>query len=349
MTVWIDTKYINTISSRLQLFKRKSENLWNFRCPFCGDSQKKKHKCRGYLYTKNGTVSYSCHNCGVGLSLANFFKRLDMSIFKDYQMEMFINGNDKQSTNPCPAPNSKMLSVKTNTKSRLSVKSKVSGLPTIYSLALEHPAREYLSYRGIVGSNQLKNLYLAEDYKEYADTHFKKYTNIIPEMRIVIPFKKRDGTIFAVQGRLVIPNNNSLRYITLKECDDVKVYGLNDLDYSRTVHICEGAFDSMFVDNCIAMGGADIDGIRDILPDIKSENLVFIFDNEPRNAEIVKRMDKIISKGFSIVIWPNTFIYNDINESIVDGLTEDDVNAIINTNTYSSMQAKIKISEWRRL
>ena len=62
MPSYIDTKYINLVSSRLSLFKRKNHGLYNFRCPFCGDSQKSKTKARGYLYQKKTDLFYRCHN-----------------------------------------------------------------------------------------------------------------------------------------------------------------------------------------------------------------------------------------------------------------------------------------------
>ena len=33
-----DVKYIGLVSSRFQKFKRVKNNLYNFRCPLCGDS-----------------------------------------------------------------------------------------------------------------------------------------------------------------------------------------------------------------------------------------------------------------------------------------------------------------------
>jgi hypothetical protein len=47
---FVDVKYINLISARFQKFKKIKNNLYNFRCPICGDSQKNKSKARGYLY-----------------------------------------------------------------------------------------------------------------------------------------------------------------------------------------------------------------------------------------------------------------------------------------------------------
>ena len=350
MTIWLDTKYINEISSQLLLFKKKNGNLWTFRCPFCGDSQKNKRKTRGYLYTKNHTISYRCHNCGIGKSLSNFFKELDHPLFKRYQMEMFMNGNDRQSANPCPKMSESQLKAdtKTSTKSRLGT-SKLIGIESVASLPDEHPARVYLHDRCIVDADILKDLYYTPNFRTYTTKHYPHYANVGTEHRIIIPFRSQDNKVLAVQGRLIDSTPGALRYITLKDTDVIKVYGLDKVDTCEHVRVCEGAFDSFFVDNCIAMGGADIDGINEVLPTVDNSKLIFIFDNEPRNVEIVKRMEKIIKRGFSIVIWPSTFIYNDINDSIIKGWTKDDVNAIINSNTYNGMNAKIKMSEWKRI
>ena len=71
----IDSKYIGLISSRLQKFKRVKSNLYNFRCPICGDSQKHKNKARGYFYQIKTNTNFKCHNCGASLSFNNFLKQ----------------------------------------------------------------------------------------------------------------------------------------------------------------------------------------------------------------------------------------------------------------------------------
>ena len=68
----VDSKYIGLVSSRLQKFKRVKADLYNFRCPICGDSQKHKNKARGYFYQVKMNTNYKCHNCGASLSFNNF-------------------------------------------------------------------------------------------------------------------------------------------------------------------------------------------------------------------------------------------------------------------------------------
>ena len=89
----IDSKYINLVSSRLQRFKRVKADLYNFRCPICGDSQKNKSKTRGYLYAIKANVNYKCHNCGASMSLNNFIKQIDPVIAKQYAFEKFKDGH----------------------------------------------------------------------------------------------------------------------------------------------------------------------------------------------------------------------------------------------------------------
>ena len=88
----IDSKYIGLVSSRLQKFKRVKADLFNFRCPICGDSKKHKNKARGYLYQVKTNTNFKCHNCGASLSFNNFLKQIDTSLHKQYVMEKFKEG-----------------------------------------------------------------------------------------------------------------------------------------------------------------------------------------------------------------------------------------------------------------
>ena len=89
---YIDTRFINLVSSRLQKFKKVKPDLYNFRCPVCGDSKKHKNKARGYLYAVKNNTNFKCHNCGASLSFNNFLKQIDTSLHKQYVMEKFKEG-----------------------------------------------------------------------------------------------------------------------------------------------------------------------------------------------------------------------------------------------------------------
>ena len=100
MQSYIDVKYVNIISPYLQQFKKKGDFLWNFRCPYCGDSQKSRTKARGFIYRKKNDLFYKCHNCGVGTTLGNLIEHLDSKTHKDYIMERYKKG--VKTNNPEP-------------------------------------------------------------------------------------------------------------------------------------------------------------------------------------------------------------------------------------------------------
>ena len=102
MSVWIDRKYLGMVSSRLERFKERRTDLYNFRCPYCGDSQKKKTKARGYVYRKGNDLFFKCHNCGFGTTLARFLKHLDGTLFDQYCFERWKSGDDGNANYPKP-------------------------------------------------------------------------------------------------------------------------------------------------------------------------------------------------------------------------------------------------------
>ena len=98
----------------------------------------------------------------------------------------------------------------------------------------------------------------------------------------------------------------------------------------------------MFINNCLAAGGADLT-LR-----VPSEQVTYIFDNEPRNKEIIKRMQKVIDDGYNVVIWPNDLQLKDVNDLIISGLTKSEVANIISTNTYSKLSALTQLNNYKK-
>ena len=86
---YIDQKYLLLVSSQLKLFKKKNDGLYNFRCPYCGDSKKSQTKARGFMFRKENSMIYKCHNCGVGASFKNFLKQVDSKIYNEYILERY--------------------------------------------------------------------------------------------------------------------------------------------------------------------------------------------------------------------------------------------------------------------
>ena len=320
---FVDVKYINLISSRFQKFKRVKNNLYNFRCPICGDSQTNKNKARGYLYQIKNNTNYKCHNCGVNVSFNNFLKQIDTQIHKQYIFEKFKEGNTGKNFTT-QAPVLKFEAPKFKPK---------LDLPK----ASENPvAKAYLENRKL----NPDNYYYTEKFKEWTNSLRPTFDNVSKdESRIIIPLFHQN-ILIGFQGRALGPSK--VKYITIMLTDDApKIYGLDKVEKNKNVYITEGPFDSTFISNSIALCGSDGDvdkwGIS---------NPVWIYDNEPRNREILSRISRVIEMGQKVVIWPSTIKEKDINDMVLSGL---DVQSVIESNTYSGLEAKLKFTTWKKI
>ena len=331
---YIDMKYVNLLSPKLQRFKTKKIGLYNFACPYCGDS-KKKNKTRGYLYQQKSDLNFKCHNCGMTRSFTYFLKDVDPYLYDQYIMERYKEGlTGKGTVAPDPEFNFEKPIFKKNI---------FSGLSKISSLNNGHPARQYLENRKIP-EKYFDKLYYADDFSAWVKEHNTEYTSTKTDQRIIIPFISTSGEIYGYQGRS-LDKNAKLRYITtILDKSHPKIYGLDSvkIDGGRFVFVTEGPFDSMFLPNCIAMAGSD--GLPEGL--IPKNQVVMVFDNEPRNKQIVDKINKYIDKSYKVVIWPNNVSQKDVNDMVLAGL---DIHQIIRDNIFSSLEAKLKFNEWKKV
>ena len=319
-----DDKYINLLSSRLEKFKKIKINLYNFRCPLCGDSQKNKNKTRAYLYSVKNNTNFKCHNCGASLSFNNFLKQLDPTLYKQFSLEKFKQGF---------AGNNFVVE-----EPKFDFKKPIFRKKIDLPKASENEiSKKYLESR-LLDSNQF---YFAEKFKQWTNTQ-KQTFDIIrkDESRIIIPLYDFEGSLIGFQGRALGFSN--VKYITVMLNEDSpKIYGLNNLNLNEEVYVTEGPFDSTFVENSIALCGADGDlkslGIRDY---------VWIYDNEPRNIDIVRRIEKCINNGEKVIIWPSTIKQKDINDMVISGHS---IMNVLKLNTYKGLEAKVKFIEWKRV
>jgi hypothetical protein len=323
---FIDAKYINLISPRLSKFSKKKNGLYNFRCPYCGDSSRNKNKARGYIYKFKSDHNFKCHNCGTSRTFTYFLKDLDETIYKEYLLERYKEGLTGKAT---VTPDPEFKFEKPNFSKPL------FDLPSISKLNTTHPAREYLLKRKIP-EEFFSQLYFVENFNDWAGI-----LNSNTESRIIIPLLSKQKKLFGYQARSLEPNSK-LRYLTsIFDKRYPKLFGLDRVKHNKRIFITEGPFDSMFIDNSLAMCGADVTLDKDIYPD-----RVFVFDNEPRNYEIVKRYEKMIDSGELVVIWPETIKQKDVNDMVLSNL---DVNKVIQCNIYGGLEAKIKLYQWKKV
>ena len=327
----IDVIYANLVSSRLEKFKQVRSGVYTFRCPYCGDSEKYRNKTRGYFFAKKSGLVFKCHNCGVGRSFANFLKDNANDLHDEYVMERYKQGLTGKGRN--------VADPKFDFKKPNFVKSQTD-LPTVESLNSDHPAKGYLLGRGIPES-KFSDLYYAENFCQWTNNQKPTFKNVKKDHpRIIIPFIDTDGKWFGYQGRS-LDFNDKMRYINIMLDEDrPKIYGLNKINPDTTVYITEGPFDSLFVENGVAMCGADVD--------VSNYNwdVVFIFDNEPRNKQICDRISKTIDCGDKVVIWPTNLKQKDLNDMVLAG---HDIRNLVESSIYQGLEAKVKFTEWKRV
>jgi len=329
---YVDLKYINAVSPRLEKFTKKKDYLYNFRCPYCGDSKKNKNRARGFFFRVKADMVFKCHNCGVGRTLTNFLKDIDVNIHDQYVMEKFKNGlTGKGTTTPNP---------KFEFEKPVFKKSTHIDLKKISELNTTHPARQYLENRKI---EDLDRFYYCPKFKEW--TNKVSQTQVFDDLkidgpRIIIPLRDKEGIMFGFQGRSISPREK-LRYITIMlDESKPKIYGLDTVNSTENVYVTEGPFDSHFLTNAIAMCGSDVD-----LSTLDYQ-FVYAFDNEPRNREIVARIETTIERGDKVVIFPRDVHEKDINDMVLAGR---DVKRMIESNVYQGLEAKLKLNTWKKV
>ena len=334
---YIDTKYISLISHRLRNFTKKGDFLWNFSCPFCGDSQKNRKKARGFVYRTKNDLFYKCHNCSHGTNLSKLIEYVDQNTHKEYVMERYkegSNGTPYKGAYKTPEPDFDFEKPVFKT---------FDGLSSFADLDEKHPAVKFLSDR-MLPRDTWNDIYFCPNFFEFTNRYVpNKFPSLNGDHpRMIIPFRKEDGTIFAYQGRAF--GKEPQKYITIildKECP--KIFGLDRVDTSRSIHVVEGPFDSLFIENCIAVAQSDLR-----VPQYK-DKVVLIPDNEPRNKQVCKQIEQCIKDGYSVMLWPHSVKEKDINDMILSGYTSAEIQELIHNNTHKDLQAQTVFSSWKRI
>ena len=326
---YLDSKYLNLASSQLQKFKKVKPGLWTFRCPYCGDSKKHKNKTRGYVFQAKGDHVYKCHNCGISRSFANFLKEQNEDLYNEYLLERYKEGIGGRNV---AQPDLTQFVSKPVFKPKPIDLDKVSDLNSL------HQARAYLLGRGIP-EDKLHLFYYCPNFKKWTNKQKEVFADTKnDDDRIIIPLIDQDEKLFGFQGRS-LDFNAKMRYITVMlDEDKPKVFGLDRMNREEPVYVTEGPIDSTFLGNAIAMCGADVD-LRSL--DYK---FVFVYDNEPRNKQIVERIESTIVQGYPVVIFPKGIQEKDLNDMHVAG---HDVQRLVECNTYQGLEAKLKLADWK--
>jgi transcription elongation factor Elf1 len=335
---WLENKYINMLSNRLRNFKRKPSGLCNFSCPICGDSTTDRKKARGYIYEKRGRSLFHCHNCSVTMGVPNFIKALDQSAYNEFRLEK-LRGEKSPEQTDLEDFVSKMK------KPVFMTGGVLKGLKKVSQLRPDHPAKVLVDSRKIPTQYHSK-LFLCPNFKAHTNEFVpNKFADVSrDETRLLIPFIDKDKRVHAYQGRSI--SDYGPRYITIVLDEAVpKIYGLDTVDFTQKTYVFEGPIDSMFIPNSIATAGGDL---VSALGGIDKSGLVVVYDNEPRNRDTIKKIDKAVLQGYNVCIWPENLEYKDVNEMVLGGLSPDFIKHIIDTHTYRDLSAKLALTKWSK-
>ena len=337
MSLFLDLKYLKLISNRLPLFKQKNDHLYNCRCIICGDSSIKKNKSRGYFYAVKNDLFYKCHNCDASMHFGSFLKQLDSLMYNQYTMERYSEGMPLNKPHQKVEDKFKMAPPVFEPKNLLD-----ELLDRLDKLPDDNEAVQFCLKRKIPRET-FNRLYYVDDIRKIEQLSDKyKDTLKTKEPRLVIPFYDEKGLLVGVTCRAL--RGESLRYVTIKINEDKPfIFGLDFVDKNKKIYVVEGPIDSLFIPNCIAVAGTAF-GKLDTLG-LPKERLVVIFDNQPRNKEVCKIIDKAINSNYNIVIWPQTLEEKDINDIVLTG--REPLN-IIKKNIYNGLEAKMKFVSWKR-
>jgi hypothetical protein len=340
MSLIIDKKFINMVSPMLPKFAWKKENLANCRCPICGDSKKNKSKARGFFFAKNNDMFYRCHNCGVSTTMYKFLESVSPALCKEYSLERWKNGENGNSN--YKKPEFKFEQPKFNISDNV-----LDGLKNINELEEDHPCRKFVENRKIP-QEFYSVLYYTDDFGALAEK-LDPEINLEKEPRLVIPILNTKNRVIAIQGRSLSKKKDIIRYITIKGDKSIERlwYGFCRLNNENPYIVVEGPLDSLFLDNCVAMVGIN-DG-SEVPEPLKNKDLIFVIDNEPRNKQVIAQIEQLINNGRTVCIWPNTIDQKDINDMILNGYTKQQLTDIIKNNSYSGIEAKLKLQQWKKV
>tara|TARA_B100000287_G_scaffold128881_1_gene120930 strand:- start:11471 stop:12508 length:1038 start_codon:yes stop_codon:yes gene_type:complete len=344
--LWLEKKYLSMVVSHLDVAKWKGDTTLNHRCPYCGDSQKNQHKARGYHFVIEQSYVYKCHNCGKSTSTINFLKEHFPVIHKEYMKEWLTEKGLKPKKKKLPSSSKFKFQAKDETLNTSNIMT-VENLKFLMKPCSEvSVAREYLEERHIPSVHH-KELWYSPAPQQLSILS-KKYEDRVlgTDPRIIIPFFNRENELIGLSGRAM--NDSPLRYMTMKFHDDEPlIYNLHKVDIKKTIYVTEGPIDSLFLPNAISVAGSDFTKLDDSI----KENAILVYDNEPRNVEILKKIDTVINEGWKVCIWNDRRVSDlkDINDMVSSGLSSEQIVSIINECSFSGLSAKAKFMEYKKV
>lgn len=332
--LYLQVNYLRRASGSLAMFKDKGHCLFNFRCPYCGDSAKSKTKARGYVVKSpiDGLLLFKCHNCNEAKKFQSFLKHVNQSLYQQYCFEVF-KGIHSASDSPQDV-------MKIDSTVSLNKKLDGSDCTNVNKLSRLHVANKYLLSRKIP-KDQFSKFYYTDNFEKFTES-IGHYMDVPSEPRLMLFETDKFGNIKLIVARS-LESDAKLRYMTVRVDEEYpKLFGLSRAKVDDLVYVVEGAIDSLFFENAVATLDSNFSSknLKDHL-----RNPVYILDNEPRSKIISKKLKELIDSGETVVIFDSNVQAKDINDMVKDGL---DLLPYIKSRTFKGIQAVLEYRKWNK-
>jgi len=342
MSIFITRQYINALGSRLERFTPKGNDVWAFRCPLCGDSKKHANKTRGHIYRRGNEFFYRCFNCSVSTTFGKLLHDVSPDLAKEYRFDLFV---DKKGVPEKEDHVEDMIAKMKEENEKLKNLTLKGVTVPISELPETHIARQYVQSR-MIPETAWKYLSFAKDFRAVALILNEERAEKLPpnEPRLVISTLNQNGMLTGVAGR-ALEEDAFQRYVHIKASSIYpKIFGLDRIkNFTGEIFVFEGPIDSMFFEDSLATCDSDLSfAIR------YYKNAILVFDNQPRNKDIVKGIGRAIDNGFRVCIFPENNQHKDVNDMVMAGMSIFDIRQEILAHTYEGMSAKFQFNNWKK-
>jgi hypothetical protein len=344
MTYYIDLKYAKLLGGRLPNFKQKRGNVFAF-SHSCEDASKGRVKARANFYQVDDAMMFHCYHCSSSSLFSNFLRSEDPSLYQEYRMETFKESKGGLGTGAIFKKQDPTPTVPIQKKSEVID----SSLIPITSLDTKSGVMAYINSRRIPEEYH-QHLFVAKDFYSFASKYDEIFTSISkvnrPHPRLVFPFLDQDGSVICYSGRSF--GDEQPKYVTVMvDKNRPKIYGLWKLDINKDIIAVEGQIDSLFLDNAIAVNGADY-GLP-FLTEHRDRIIVVPDSDWKRNRQVYKSLETVIDSGFRVALLPESVPWKDINDCVVKGgLSRHKLMELIRSNVTSGLRAKLELSHRKK-
>tara|TARA_A100001011_G_C14308389_1_gene844331 strand:- start:2598 stop:3557 length:960 start_codon:yes stop_codon:yes gene_type:complete len=315
----VDVEQSFWIQQRIKQYASKTSDQGsqiNMRCFVCGDSRKNQSKKRGYYY-KN-TCSYYCFNCGTNLHGVKIVSTLENRPFKDVKTEYLMERYGKNFKSKKEKYNKPKFELKLDE----------------FTNKLPQDVFKYLEDRKI-----LKAPFLSED----AEFLYDENTN-----RLVIPWYLDERVVY--YQKRTLDETQQPKYLFPFGVDK-SVYNIDKVDPAFPyIFVLEGALDSIYVYNGVAIGGKNITQHQRKLIKTKfpKHKIVYFLDNHHNESAMKTHLLRLAEKepSSSFLLFPDAMKnIKDINQWIVaDGPNMFKHCKWLERNIISSLKLKFTLS-----